>query len=259
LTREREQRFVFDEVAELYARARPGYPSELVEDVIGEAGLKPGARVLELGAGPGNASVLFAGRGLELVCLEPGPQLSAIAARRLAGDPQARVAQATFEHWVVELPVFDLVFAAQSFHWLDPAVRFSKAARVLRPNGTLAVFANRPLHGSAPVDLQIQDVYARRAMSLGERSDQANTSERLLEAFTHAVDFEPAQCREYAWHTDYSTARYLELLQTHSDHRLLGADGLRELLAGVGRAIDENGGHFRVEYVSVLCWAHRGR
>lgn len=41
----REQRFVFDEVAELYARARPSYPQELIEDLIREADLRPGARV----------------------------------------------------------------------------------------------------------------------------------------------------------------------------------------------------------------------
>ena len=63
-TPDRPQRFVFDEVAELYARVRPSYPSGLIDDLIREARLQPGARVLELGAGPGNASMLLAGREL---------------------------------------------------------------------------------------------------------------------------------------------------------------------------------------------------
>ena len=153
----RERRFVFDEVAELYARARPTYPPELVEDIIRESGLHAGARILELGCGPGNASVLFAGRGYRLLCLEPGPRLADVARRRLAGDGNARVAVTTFEDWPLEPEAFELLFAAQSFHWMDPTVRFTKAARALKPDGTLAIFANRPLRGSSPVDDRIRE------------------------------------------------------------------------------------------------------
>ena len=76
----REQRFVFGEVADLYDRARPGYPEQLVEDVLRFRGL-PAPRVLEVGAGTGKATVVFAARGLEIVALEPTPEMAAVAAR----------------------------------------------------------------------------------------------------------------------------------------------------------------------------------
>ena len=50
-TRERGQ--VFGELAEEYDRVRPGYPAELVTDVLALAGPGP---VLEVGAGTGKAS-----------------------------------------------------------------------------------------------------------------------------------------------------------------------------------------------------------
>lgn len=254
---ERELRFVFDEAAELYRQARPTYPLELIEDLIRESCLRPGARILEIGAGPGTASVLFAGRGYRLLCLEPGARLAEIARRRLASDANARVAVTTFEEWRVEPEPFDLLFAAQSFHWIDPGVRFSKAARALGPEGALAVFANRPLRGTSPVDVRIRQAYAEHAPELVSRGIDANTPENFLELFAAAPDFRPAQCREYAWRGDYEAAQYLDLLRTHADHLLLPADRLRRLLGSIREAIEADGNRLGVDYVSVLCWARR--
>jgi SAM-dependent methyltransferase len=262
----REQRFVFDEAAELYARARPSYPLELIVDLVREADLRPGARILELGAGPGTASVLFSGRGYRLLCLEPGEKLAEIAKRRLATDVDAQVAVTTFEDWALEQESFDLLFAAQSFHWIDPTVRFSKAARALKADGTLAIFANRPLRGSSPVDVEIQQAYLAHAPALTSdpaqlrfyaRGVDTNTRDNFLGLFATATEFQPAQCREYAWRTQYRAAEYLELLQTHSDHRLLPPERLGGLLGAIREAIERNGGRLPVDYAAVLCWARR--
>jgi ubiquinone/menaquinone biosynthesis C-methylase UbiE len=53
----REQlRASFDEDAELYDRARPGYPTELIDDLFSLADLSPDSRILEIGAGTGKIS-----------------------------------------------------------------------------------------------------------------------------------------------------------------------------------------------------------
>lgn len=251
----REQRFVFDEVAELYARVRPAYPIDLIEDLIRAADLKPGARVLELGAGPGTASVLFAGRGYDLLCLEPGVELAELARQRLASDPTAHVDVTTFEDWPVQGARFELVFAAQSFHWIDPAVRFSKTAQALRPGGVLAIFANRPLRGATSTDFQIQEAYAKHAPELASRGVDTNTCENFQGMFAAAAEYGEATCREYRWQEAYDAARYSDLMRTHSDHRLLPVDRLERLLDDIGEAIRANGGQIEIGYVTVLCYA----
>ena len=248
---------MFDEVAELYARARPTYPAALVDDVIRECGLQPGGRILELGSGPGNASVLFAGRGYHLLSLEPGARLAEVARRRLAGDSNARVLVTTFEAWPLEPDAFDLVFAAQSFHWMDPALRFSKTAQALKPRGTLAVFANRPLAGTGPIDGLIQQAYAAHAPTIAARWIGHNTRDHFLELFAAAPEFLPAEWREYPWRAEYGSSEFVELLQTHSDHRVLAAGQLSTLLDAIRDAIDANGGRFSVDYLAVLCRARR--
>lgn len=54
---DRRDRTAFEELADLYAEARPGYPDALVEDVIRFSGIPAGGNILEVGCGPGNATL----------------------------------------------------------------------------------------------------------------------------------------------------------------------------------------------------------
>ena len=58
-----EQRLIFDEVADLYDRYRPGYPERLATDLLQMANVQPGDRLLEIGCGTGKATVHFARMG----------------------------------------------------------------------------------------------------------------------------------------------------------------------------------------------------
>ena len=251
---DRPQRFVFDEVAELYARVRPSYPSALIDDLIREARLQPGARVLELGAGPGNASVLLAGRGVRLTCLEPGAHLAAILRERLASEPDATVVTTTFEAWPEEPHAFDLVFAAQSFHWIDPAVRFAKAARALKPSGTLAIFANGPEHDASPAHEGIHAAYAAHSDGPGIPT-WVRRDTTFDDLFADQPAFEKPRSRSYRWRANYGTASYLDLLRTQSDHRLMSPEKLDLLFTAIAAAIDGCGGALEIEYTSVLTWS----
>ena len=96
-----EQRFTFNKVAELYDQARAGYPQALYDDLMGFANLSAGDAVLEVGCGTGKATEEFARRGLNVVALDPGPDMIAAARRRLAAFKGVRFVQATFEAWPV--------------------------------------------------------------------------------------------------------------------------------------------------------------
>jgi len=179
-----EQRFSFDEVAAEYAAARPAYPALLFDDLARHAGLRAGSRVLELGCGPGTATVGLLGRGLQLVCLEPGPRLAAHARARAAGTATTVVEQ-TFEDYALPTEPFDLVFAAQSFHWIDHGMRFHKAAAALRAGGMLALFAHCWLRSSDGLRERFDACYAEHAPSLELGADQRA---RLLAAIGRAID-----------------------------------------------------------------------
>jgi SAM-dependent methyltransferase len=127
----------FGAAAEQYDRYRLGYPESVTELVLAYA-QPPVRRALEVGAGTGKATRQFAERGIEVVACEPDPAMAVVLARNTAGLP-VRIVESTFE--AVDLPEpVDLLVAAASWHWTDPMTRWSHAAELVRPGGTLAFF-----------------------------------------------------------------------------------------------------------------------
>src|SRR5437762_11900052 len=119
-------RRTFDSAADLYQRARPDYPEELLDDLLAVTGLAPGSRLLEVGCATGKATLPLARLGFRITALEPGPSLFA-AARANLNAYDVEVIEARFEDWEPDGAIFDMVFAATAWHWVDPAVRYSKA------------------------------------------------------------------------------------------------------------------------------------
>jgi 16S rRNA A1518/A1519 N6-dimethyltransferase RsmA/KsgA/DIM1 with predicted DNA glycosylase/AP lyase activity len=83
--------------SELYDRTRPSYPSALVADVISIADLGASERLLEVGAGTGKATLVFASRGFPVLAIEPSPEMAAIARRNCGPYPGVRIEQSDFE------------------------------------------------------------------------------------------------------------------------------------------------------------------
>lgn len=135
----RHLRSGFDWEAQDYQRTRPVCPPQLFGDLIRLAGLKAGDRVIEIGCGTGQATVPLAERGLAVTALELGPELAAIARRRLTGFPAAEVVTCSFEDWQPQHATFDAVVAVSSLHWIDPQLRYAKPYSLLRTRGTMVV------------------------------------------------------------------------------------------------------------------------
>lgn len=128
----------FDAVAEAYDRVRPGYPAQLVDATCARAGLGPGSRVLEVGCGTGKLTAALAERGLVVDAVDPGGRLLARARARV----DARTVTfhlGRFEDVSLPENAYEAVFSGTAFHWIDPDVGWSKAARLLRPGGVLAL------------------------------------------------------------------------------------------------------------------------
>jgi trans-aconitate methyltransferase len=156
-----EQRFTFDQVANLYNAVRPHYPEALTEDILSFADLKQNDKILEIGCGTGLATKSFAKRSFPIVALDPGPEMLRAARESLAGFNNVVFLETTFEAWPATRAEFRLIITAQSWHWAPPEVRFVKAAEVLSPGGSLAVFGNVPVGLPTPLLAQFKEIYLR--------------------------------------------------------------------------------------------------
>ena len=137
---------VFDDVADAYDEARPGYPEALVDAAIERGGLSAGSRVLEVGCGTGKLTELLSGRGLIVDAVDPGPNMIEAARRRIGGAGTVRFHVARFEDVSLSAAPFAALFSATAFHWIEPAVAWRKAAASLEPGGLLALLTHIGLH-----------------------------------------------------------------------------------------------------------------
>lgn len=248
------RRMSFDARAELYDAVRPSYPDELADDVIAHGG----RRVLEIGAGTGKATVVFARRGASIVAIEPGASLAAVLRRNVAGH-DVTIEETTFEAWPIA-GSFDVVMSAQAYHWVDPSVRYVKTAAVLGPRGTLAVIRNEKAPLEPGLRAELDAAYARWHPQSDDRPiDDAVEATRqvLVDQIDASGLFETVDVRLYPWTQAYTTARYLELLDTYSDHALLAADQRAPLYEALAAAIERRGGVLEMPYVSMAFVARR--
>ena len=248
----------FDAVAERYATARPGYP-EAVFDAIAQV-VPPPADVLEIGPGPGQATVPLAERGYRILAVELGRNLARVARRRLAAFPEVRVVRGDFHDWRIPNPgSFDLVVSASAFHWIDTEVGLARAQRALRPGGWLGLVWNHTLRGRAGSRSrafwdQADELYRRHAPSLVPYDGKAERREvdRRAEIRRGGL-FHPAARRSWRWRRRFTADEYLELLGTYSDHLTMPPDQRHRLFASLRRVIDGSfDGAVVREYLTVL-------
>ncbi|MGA5820686.1 class I SAM-dependent methyltransferase [Kitasatospora sp. NPDC094028] len=131
-----ERALSFGAVAEAYERYRPGYPTALYALVASYAG-RPVRTALEIGAGTGKATRLFAEHGVAVTATEPDPAM--LAELRRHAPANVRAERATFEELRPDQP-YDLVYAAAALHWTSPDGRWERVAALLAPGGVFGSF-----------------------------------------------------------------------------------------------------------------------
>lgn len=234
-------RATFEEVPELYDRARPTYPPELFDDLVVLARLRRGARVLEIGCGTGQATIPLAERDLEIVCVELGERLAAVARRNLAGYPNVEVANADFENWQPTGDAFDAVVAFTAFHWVDPGVRYEKSAALLNAGGALAVIATQHVlpEGGDSFFADVQEDYDVVAPDPDNRAPpRPEEVDDLASEIEASGRFRKTAVRRYLWDVTYSADEYIALLETYSGHRALDDDTRQRLYLRIRRRIE---------------------
>jgi ubiquinone/menaquinone biosynthesis C-methylase UbiE len=165
--------WVFNRMADVYD-ARPPYPSELIDALAALAAGAPGtwaspSAILDVGAGTGHLALALAARALRVTAVEPAVEMlarlrRAAAARQLALEAHHAAAEAM----PVPTGSQSLVVIADALHFLDAQLAAEEIARVLRPEGGVALltcgFADTPF--MRQVVLAMEDAVPRRPRAL---------------------------------------------------------------------------------------------
>lgn len=143
-----------------YLRYRPTYSQSLISHVLRYAEPKKGALALDLGCGPGQATILLSASGAfsEVIGMDPSRgmieaaetalkgDLAPLLGERSAAEAIARVKETSIKYQQgsaedlsrFESNSFDLVTAGQAAHWFKHDIVYNELARVVKPGGTVA-------------------------------------------------------------------------------------------------------------------------
>jgi SAM-dependent methyltransferase len=180
---------------------------------------KPGARLLDIGAGTGRAAMLLAERGVSVTCVEPSAAMRAIALGRIADDTtlDARLTVLPGDAQSLALGErFDVVAACHLLYFFD-ALGLDHAltrmrAHLATPGGVLigdfALLSGRNSHPRTLVAERVIGTVTYRKFTASEPIDDARwrvtwafeawRADALIEAASEAFDVYPrdaAACR----------------------------------------------------------------
>lgn len=247
--------FADEEVALAYG-CRPPYPEEAARVV---AGLMrgPRRRVLELGAGSGDFTVLLAPRVERVTAVEPAAAMRRIGERRTAGAGGRVEWRATSAEAFRPDHPHELAVAAESLHWMEWEQVLPRIADGLPPGGLLAL-VDRTLAEAPPWEPELRRLIARASTNRHYRPLDliAELERRGLYRPAGELQTEPQEFRQ-------SVRDYVESF--HSRNGFSRARMAPEAAEAFDSAVEAlvvphaPGGELRLRTTATVSWGHPRR
>ena len=140
----------FSDRVDDYRRGRPAYPPALLDLLEKECGLGPRSVVADIGSGTGILTALLLERGARVFAVEPNEAMAAAAEAWLGGNARFTSVRGRAEDTGLADGSVGLATAAQALHWFEPEATRRELARILRPDGFVAVVWNSRRRAASP-------------------------------------------------------------------------------------------------------------
>lgn len=262
---ERSKRIHFDDIVMNYEKIRPEYPSELFEDILRYSNFKTGLKALEIGAGTGKATLPFLDRGCDITAIEIGCNMANFLSEKFKEYKNFNVINDSFENAILEDNNYDLIYAASAFHWVNAEVGCPKAIRLLRKNGTIALFRyNAMASDNEALNNEIQYFYEKYYYSYYTSSYRPTkkTKEDFMKPSEVYISYRFEDLRNYGFKDVtmkfydgskvFSANEYIVWLDTMSDHRSLPESNKAALYEGIRKTILKHGDCHKVDIIYQL-------
>ena len=125
--------------ADIYDANRPKPPAAVLDILQLLAQVERPRLVVDLGAGTGLSTRVWAERAERVVGVEANPRMLE-RARSATEAPNVRYVEGFADATGLPPRSSDIVTCAQAFHWMDPRLVLAEAALLLRPGGVFAAY-----------------------------------------------------------------------------------------------------------------------
>ena len=132
----------FSDRVEDYVRYRPSYPSQVLELLQRECGLKPEHVVADIASGTGAFTKLLLENGNPVIAVEPNAAMREAGTQLLSGFDKLTSLEGTAEATTLSSASVDFVTAAQAAHWFDRVRARAEFSRIMKPEGWCVLIWN---------------------------------------------------------------------------------------------------------------------
>ncbi len=251
---ERDATKRFSGRAAAYARARPSYPTGVLDVLRAECGLAPGAVACDLGSGTGIFARLLLEMGATVYAVEPNDDMRATAEAELGAMPGFRSVAGRAEATTLDDASVDLVTAAQAFHWFDVLATRREVARILRPRGCAALVWNDRDTSSTPFHAELEALLVARCPAYRELQGKSDVPASFDAFFGEGAWTRRRVANEQRLDREGLVVRVLSTSYAPPP----GAPGHDELLREVRALFDRHaeGGAVTILYSCVVVFGH---
>ncbi|RII33724.1 class I SAM-dependent methyltransferase [Clostridium chromiireducens] len=241
-----DMKYLFDDAVLNYEKRRPNYGTEIFKDIMKYSEITSDKSIIEVGCGTGQATEPFLKMKCKVTAVELGENLSSYTREKFKDYSNLEVVKSAFEDYDCDANKFDMLYSATAFHWIPDEIGYKKAYRIIKNEGTIALFWNRPSANDkdSPVHQKIQSIYKKL---LPEWIDKVINSEDNKSKYSRIVDkieeygFKNIEFKLYHNSRKMTGVQYIELLNTYSDHLALEKSLKSQLFNSIRTVIEELG------------------
>lgn len=218
-----DKQLTFNEDVINYEKWRPTYCKELFDDIIKYSRLAENKKALEVGIGTGQATTPFLMTGCSLTAVELGGNLADYTKEKFKQYKNFNVCNISFEDFNCEDSSIDLLYSATAFHWIPDKIGYSKAFKLLKSGGTLALFWNKPFvaREDDPLHQKIQSVYQKYRPLSNKVIENDTLRYAKISKTIKNFGFKDLEVKLYHGMRKFNASDYISLLNTYSDHRAM--------------------------------------
>lgn len=261
-------------IAGIYEEIRPSYPEKLIQDIIASTNLKPEDRLLEIGAGTGKATIQFANKGYHIHAVEIGEDMAVILREKCSVYTNVTIDVAAFEEWTCREDLkYDMIYSAQSFHWINKEIKYRKCYELLKDNGYLVLFwyqpTGRKTQEMVEIDEQVNNVvkkFINKNTSNQEKPDRlvhtgvSNNEDRKKEINESGL-FCIISEMEYSYQVRNNPDQYMKAMKSVPSFASvldgLDPDVVKKMDSEIEEIINKHGGYAEEEFLYSLFVAQK--
>ncbi len=244
---------MFNQVAEYYDKYRPVYPKEIIDSLMSVTGIIEGSDLLEIGCGSGKATEQLIGNGYNILGIDPGEDLVRIGNERFKNE-NVQFVKGRFEEFDFEEKKFDVIYAAQSFHWVPQPIGYKKCADVLKDDGYIALFWNMYVLSDNDADEELFEI-SKQYGGIADFVSESECENRIDCIVSQIVDsnlFEKPTVIRKRWKQNYTADDFYGFALTGNRFMQNSDEDKKKAYNDIVALAEKNGGIIERPYLCVL-------